>query len=574
MNTQTEEKSRGGAAQARRALFGLRGLPGIIGGACAAALVTSLLPVQLVDDKLISSNALLPGLSALVIAILTRRVIAALVVGILAGAALMASGPAGFASASFGYLFGNLTSSWHLQIMGFATCVLALVRLAEASGGTGAMVGLLARRVRSARSAKLATASMGLLIFFDDYANSMIVGGSMRRVVDRFHISRAKLAYLVDSTSAPVAGLALISTWVAYEVGVLEQALSETGISADGYTVLVQALPYRFYCVFALALVFISSAIGRDLGPMRTSRPHQNTEGTAVPPEPNTALWANAGAPVAVLVLGIVFGLTWMGGGLPRILQQPFDFFTLHFWKDTLGEVESAERVLLLSALAALTTGFVLAVQSRALSVREAFKTVAGGARMAGPPICILLSAWGLSAVSKDIEAAAYIGSAMQGVVSPVLLPATAFVVASFVALATGTSWGTMALLIPATVPLAAELAAGQGSHLLQATFVLPTIAAILDGAIFGDHCSPVSDTTVLSSTATECEVLEHVWTQLPYALLAMLIGLFGYLVAPHLAMWGVPLAVYYLVGIAALCAALYVLGSRPQHELTPHRDA
>lgn len=548
-----------------RCLSGVRGLPGVVGGAGAAVLVASLLPEQPVQDKLISGMALLPGLSALLVAVVTRRVLVALLVGVVLGSAVQVTEASGLVTTSGRYLLGNLQSAWHLQIMGFATAVLALVRLVEASGGTAGMVGLLVKRVQSAKSAMLATSAMGLLIFFDDYANSMIVGGSMRRVVDRFGVSRAKLAYLVDSTSAPVAGLAVISTWIAYEVGVLEEALSEAGVALDGYAVLVQALPYRFYCVFALALVFLSSAMGRDIGPMRRSRARGDITERLSEPVLSTVRWTNAAVPIAVLILGIIGGLTWAGGGGAQLLEQPLSAFTLHFWTNTLGAVESTERVLLIAALAALAIGIVLAVSSKALTTLEALKAAAAGARMAGVPLCILVCAWGLSAVSKDVAAAGYIGAALQGVVSPGLLPAAAFVVASVVALATGTSWGTMALLIPATVPLAAELAGVEGSELMQASFVLPTISAILDGAIFGDHCSPVSDTTVLSSTATECDVLEHVWTQLPYALAAMLVGLLGYLAAPHLGTWGVPLPVLYVTGAAVLWTLLRVFGSPPQ---------
>jgi Na+/H+ antiporter NhaC len=548
------------------------------GPARLRVLGASLLALLLVGAWTAVGPALAPPLVALLLAVATRRLVPSLIAGALVGAVLL-HGPLR-ALPAFGaeHVASKLTSPWHLQVLGFTCLLLGLVQVTNASGGTRAVVDRLCAWVRSARSAQLATVLMGCVVFFDDYANCMLVGPTMRPLVDRYRISREKLAFLVDSTAAPVAGLVLLSTWVGYEAGLLEEASRDLALGVSGYALLYTALPFRFYCIFALVSAFSSAGWGRDFGPMLgaeeraraeapaagaaepvatsggtpEAEPAHTGDGLGVPDERRRA--RHAVLPLLALVLMALAGFVVDGGGAVVLRERPLALFELSFWSQSLTESKDHAGVLFRASVVGAAVALVLPVVERVLSLRATLRAFFSGARAAAYAVGVLLSAWSLTGVCKDLGTGATLVALVGGELPDVLIPAVTFLLASGVAMATGSAFGTMALLIPVSLPLA------HAGH--SEVLVALTAASVLDGAIFGDHCSPISDTTVMASIAAGSDHMSHVSTQLPYALVAMFLALgVGYLPVAL----GAPLWASYAVGTGALLLLFRLKGRVPR---------
>ena len=530
--------------------------------------------------------ALLPPLVALLLSIAYRRVILALLMAVLAGATVMHGGNvlamlwvelkglAGAVPALFGLdwipvdgYFGQvLSSTFNLKILAFTFALVGMIAVIGRMGGTRGLVDLMAPLARGPRSAQVVTSLMGMAIFFDDYANTVVVGTTGRSLTDARGLSREKLAYVVDSTSAPVAGIALISTWIGYEVGLFEDLLGTLSMVPDmpgsGYEMFFEILPLRFYCFFALALVFLGAILSRDLGPMYTAERRVRVGGPVSPEGGDEVVEAiekpgvRALARNAVIPIGLVLGLTlgwilWVG----TEDMASFSFFSLADWKLVMDAAsDSITTILLVSSLAGGVLAIILAISQRLLTVGEALSAYWRGIHEIIGAAAILILAWAIKEVCSNLGTGmamvALVGDSVPGVV----LPLTVFVLSGAVAFATGTSWGTMALVLPVAAPLAATIS---GEPLI----VLACLGAVLDGAIWGDHCSPISDTTVLSSTACGCPHLSHVRTQLPYAFLAMgAAGFVGYLGVAV----GLPIVVSYPIGIGVMAVGLLVFGKNP----------
>jgi Na+/H+ antiporter NhaC len=345
----------------------------------------------------------------------------------------------------------------------------------------------------------------------------------MRPVTDRHRISREKLAYLVDSTAAPVACVALVSTWIGYQVSLVGDALEKTGSDLNPFAVFLASIPFAFYPIFGLSVTLAVAVSGRDWGPMlaaerraragslmaETSQPLADYESTGLAPEPEIPKrWVNAALPVLLVVATTLVGLYLTGrasliadGGddlsLSRVIGAS-DPFTVLLWASQIG----------------LVAAIVLAVGQRLLTVRQALEATINGFKSMFMAFVVLTLAWSLGHVCSDLATATFLKGAVGPNVPAGLLPVVIFCVAAMVSFATGTSWGTMAILTPLAVPLVLDAAAGNPMTLAA------TVSAILGGSVFGDHCSPISDTTILSSMASSCDHVDHVRTQLPYALL------------------------------------------------------
>ncbi len=538
------------------------------------------------DARLASWLSLLPPLVALVVALSARSILIALLLAVLVGAAVLRSSPLtalwaeakGLVGALLGwigvdavevegYLGGVIADTFNLQILGFTFALVGLVAVVGRMGGTRGLVLALSRLARGPRSAQAVTSLMGTAVFFDDYANTVVVGTTARSLTDDHKISREKLAYIVDSTSAPVAGVAIISTWIGYEVGLFDDLLgvlsSVPGLPSSGYELFFEILPLRFYCLFALALVYLNAWTGRDLGPMYRAE-YRTRHGGPLTAEgeraPSMSALEKPGVPPRALnaiipiggVLLAIFGwiLTVGTAALPS-----FDPLALADWKAVFDvAADDIAFILLGSALVGSVIAFVLAIGQRLLTPKEAVVSYFHGLRTLVEAAAILVLAWAIKAVCDDLGTGTAMVALVGDALPAILLPLVVFVLSGAVAFSTGTSWGTMALVLPVAAPLAAQLSG-------DSFVVLMCLGAVLDGAIWGDHCSPISDTTVLSSTASGCPHLDHVKTQLPYAMLAMAAaGLCGYLGM----MVGLPLPVAYLVGLGLMLGGLLLFGRDP----------
>jgi Na+/H+ antiporter NhaC len=496
--------------------------------------------------------SVLPPLLAILLAIIFRQVVVALLAAVWLGAWFVAGFDPVTATLSTvdRYALNALNDPGHASIILFTLMLGGMVAVISRSGGTHGIVERLRPLATTSRRGQVATWGIGMFIFFDDYANSLLVGNTMRPVADRLRISREKLAYIVDSTSAPIASVALISTWIGTEVGLIADSFDRLGIDADPYRTFVASIPYRFYPLLALVFVLLVAWSRRDYGPMwtaeaRARRGQMFREGAMPladpeidklrPPQGAALRWYNAVIPIGVVIVVTMAGLYVTGkqdsveaAGL-TLLQILGSGSPIRIMGDVISSGDSYQALMWANFLGSVAA-VALAVGQRLLTLSDALEAWGRGVKAMMPAMVILILAWALSAVCADIQTAGYLVSAVSEGLPHYLLPGLVFVLAALVSFATGTSWGTMGILVPLTIPVAHSL--GQVHHLGadQAwILLLGSISSVLAGAIFGDHCSPLSDTTILSSLASGSDHVDHVRTQLPYALtvavVAVLLG-------------------------------------------------
>ncbi len=621
-------------------------------------------------------SALMPPLLAIVIALLIRRTVLSLFVGIWVGAAIMAhqTGTSTLFAPVQGlwdvfahYLRHEVVDTFRIEIIGFVIALVAMVGIMSRSGGVHGLIEKLLGFARTVRSTMAVTWGMGLVIFFDDYANCLLVGNTMRPLTDRMRISREKLAYLVDSTAAPVAGLSLLSTWIAFEVSTYQAQLPGAGINDSAYSVFLQTIPYRYYCLFTLAFVGLLILTQRDYGPMLRAETRARIKGQLVRPgstptvsEEMTRIapkegmqhhWRNAVLPISCVLLVTIGAIFGEGGGFAMLSDDRDKLFSIEGFTQVLYAGSGGAPIfigatwgLLLAVFLvgsvrtriAMAVGLVLTWELKPAltwllsgSVPAAPDAVFGAVRSALPEqpwahmppqlagylsfgllfavftwvtarlvpdvqarrshlawveirragfsslralffaIIILFEAWMIGEVCKDLHTADYLVALLSGSVSPTMLPVLLFTVACVVAFATGSSWSTMSILLPNVVALAAAVGIDAGMGALA--MVVMCIGAILEGSIFGDHCSPISDTTVLSSVSSAADHMDHVRTQAPYALTTGAVAIvFGYIPSVALPWWNLPLAL--ATGLTALLTILFLVGKRtPEAEPPAH---
>ncbi len=544
-------------------------------------------PVE-VSKRRGSWTSVLPALLAVLLAIFFRSLVPALLAAVWIGGVLAMDSLTAGTLKGGEYVFTSVSGAFNLYIIGFTVALVGMVQVVTRAGGIKALLSIVTRFAKNARTTRVATVLMGLAIFFDDYANTIVVGTTMRPVTDAQGISREKLAYIVDSTSAPIAGLAVISTWIGYEVGIFDELSRQLSLGVSGYDIFFEIMPLRFYCITALMFVFINALWGRDFGPMLTaerramggeflragakplvSAGHQVTE--AIEDKPHR--WQNAFFPIFTVLTSVFLTMWWSGWSngdvsIPNLLDAPGDVFatfltsisdmgSAHAWRDAFSNADNAKALFWSSVLGSFVA-IGLAVSQRILTLKDALKSWAGAVPAMWLAIAILVLAWSLRAVCDDLGTSIYLMGAVQDLITPLALPLITFLLASVVAFATGTSWGTMGILLPAIIPLAVLASAGEpNGHLL----VMLCFGAVLDGAIFGDHCSPISDTTVMSSIASASDHLDHVRTQMPYALVVMMIaGLVGYVGVA----FGLPIYAAHGLALLLVVAVLGLVGRKP----------
>lgn len=491
---------------------------------------------------------LAPAGAAIVCAVITRQVIPSLLMGVVVAAGMLIS-CASMAEVFPGdnsiirtaritiehYVIDAIRDTDHVKVMMFSLIIGGMVGVINANGGTRAMVKVIARHANTRVKGQLACWFAGLVVFFDDYANTMIVGPTMQPICDRLGVSRAKLSYIVDSTAAPVASIAVVGTWVGAEMGYIQDGLS--AVAADGtppflagvdkWQAFLNSIPYRFYPILAILLVFLIAVTGRDIGPMHRAERlagARNNEGSDVEGDgdASTSGWAawRALLPICVLIF-VTFGVLCWPGLTDRAAGEP-----LH-WRQVFDHPDTdAYGSILYGSILSAVTAVALTLFCAGGSLRAAMDGFVDGMSRMFVAIAVLILAWALSAASTDLM----VGEVISGRLAAAgfamsWLPVTVFFSAAVVSFATGTSWGTMGILCPVVVTVAARLGADAPAAEALPLFYA-SVGSVLAGAIFGDHCSPISDTTVLSSVASGCSLEEHVWTQIPYAILVAIVGM------------------------------------------------
>jgi Na+/H+ antiporter NhaC len=516
--------------------------------------------------------SILPPLVAIVMALLIKEVISSLFVGILTGTFLMALyGGASPASALGGgllrvvdtYVVGSLFNADHVTIIVFTLIIGGMVRIITANGGMQGVVNWLSRRAKGPRSGQLMTFLMDLCIFFDDYSNTLVVGNTMRPIADKLKVSREKLAYIVDSTSAPVVAVAFVTTWIGAELSYIQDGINVIGLDTSAYSVFFHSLAYSFYPFLTLGFVLMIILSGRDYGPMlkaeRKARLAEVVATEQTNDEPQSAHIIDALIPLAVLIFGTIIGLIFTGYDASVWSDGHKGFFSK--LSATIGAANSY-KALLWASLLSLLTAIVMTLLRGKIKFGKVMEEMVEGFKSMFNAVLILTMAWSIALVTKDMHTAEFVSNLLvQWALSPVLVPMLTFLLAALIGFSTGTSWGTMAILYPLILPSSWMLCQEQGMS-FEATMPLfyNVVASVLAGSVMGDHCSPISDTTIMSSLASRCDHLQHVSTQMPYALtvggVALLIG-----VVPTAL--GLPSWVAFLVALVMLYLIVRLVGKK-----------
>lgn len=530
-------------------------------------LFLSLLPILAlaVDPEVAKKNAeifgfwtLIPPVVAIVLAFITKDVVLSLFIGVFSGTFLInvidSSIPMTFVKGFTDIVkrvVGSLADSWNAGIVLQVLCIGGVVALITKMGGTKAVALWLSKKAKTGVSAQISTWVMGLFVFFDDYANSLIVGPIMRPITDKFKVSREKLAFIIDATAAPVAGLAVISTWVGLEISLIKDGYGQIGVTnINAFGIFVETMPYRFYNLFMLFFIVCTASMGREFAGMlkaerraRVGELHSgNTsiddiEDKTLEPKENIKLQSsNAVVPLLVLILGAFVSFYFSGfSALETDASKAAEFalvqaapLSFQAFQSTFGAAD-ASVALFQSALLATVVAIFMAVYRKILTIREAIETWGKGWKTMITTIIILLLAWSLSSVIKELGTSRYLVDLLSQSTPKIVLPAAIFMLGSFISFSTGTSYGTMGILMPLAIPLASAVGMHSGleGDALHA-YMIVNISAVLTGAIFGDHCSPISDTTILSSMGAGCNHIDHVQTQMPYALAVCAISIFA----------------------------------------------
>ncbi|MEM7104162.1 MAG: Na+/H+ antiporter NhaC family protein [Bacteroidota bacterium] len=546
--------------------------------------------------------SLLPPLLAIFLALVFREVVVSLFTGILAGA-FIANGlqfdPIAILRSIWRtidhYIINALNDSGHLAIIVFSLMIGGMVAIISRNGGMAGVVQKLSKYATTPKSAQFITWLLGVAIFFDDYANTLIVGNTMRSTSDSFKISREKLAYIVDSTAAPIAALAFVTTWIGFELGQIEVGLA--GIKdlenpPNAYAVFLSSLKYSFYPILTLIFILFLIFKNRDYGAMLKAETRARVQGIVAPkqgeiteegdmedlkPVEGAPLkWYNAALPVFLVIFVTLFGLveTGMAACYDAILEtRNIGNYT---WGNTWSNLDALSggnqsglgvlignadsyTALIWASFTGMAVAAVMTVAGGIMKLTDTMNTMIAGFKAMLPAVVILVLAWSLAGVTQELFTADYLTSLLLGSLQPTLIPVVVFILAALISFSTGSSWSTMAILYPIAIPLTWSICTEAGIALDQQWEIMyNVIATVLAASVLGDHCSPISDTTILSSLATDCNHIEHVRTQLPYALTVGVVSIIlGYLSTAI----QIPIIIHFTLGLGVLFAIVHFVG-------------
>lgn len=524
---------------------------------------------------------LIPPIVAIVLAFITKNVVISLFIGVLSGGFILnLTGFNVFGALTQAFLdfidraLNSLADPWNAGIIMQVLVIGGVINLVAKMGGAKAIAEALAKKAKTAKSTQLITWFLGICVFFDDYANSLIVGPIMRPVADKMKISRERLAFIIDATAAPIAGLAIISTWIGLEVSLISEGFETIGVEASGFGVFLQTIPYRFYNILILAFIVITTITLREFGPMRkaeiAARKSKDLAGEEVVAtsshmdelEPKEgvklSIW-NAIVPIGALIISSVVAFYYSGystimAGDDTAIQAIITNSPLSF-KAILETFAASDASVALfqSALFASVVAIIMSVCKKIFTISEAIEAWVDGMKGLIITGVILILAWSLGSVIKELGTAQYLVEALNGAIPAFLLPSLIFVLGAVISFSTGTAYGTMSILMPLAIPLAYKINP-------EMSFVIVSTSAVLTGAIFGDHCSPISDTTILSSMGAGCNHIDHVKTQMWYALfVAAITILFGYIPAG----FGLPIYIVLPMSFVALFIGIMIFGKK-----------
>ncbi|HHN47637.1 MAG TPA: Na+/H+ antiporter NhaC family protein [Bacteroidales bacterium] len=518
--------------------------------------------------------SMLPPLLAIAVALMFREVISALFIGLLTGTFIIwFFRDVGIIAAFFNgllmiidtYIPEAIMDRGHVSIIIFSMLIGAMVKLITDNGGMKGIVNKLSRFASTPRSGQFSTWLMGMAIFFDDYANTLVVGNTIKPITDRLKTSREKLAYIVDSTAAPMAAIAFVTTWIGAQLSYISDGIRTLELDETPYQVFIYSLQYAFYPFLTLAFVGMLIYQQRDFGPMFRAENKARSNGAIKPVqteaeniETGKPRWFNAVIPVVIVVFGTIAGLVITG--LEVVSWDAADGFSQNL-SNIIGQADTY-RALLWSSLAAALVAVLLTVGQKLLTLKESIESLIEGFKTMLTAILILVMAWAIALITQHLHTADFISHVLLNLkVSPYMIPAITFLFAAGVAFSTGSSWGTMAILYPLILPASWMICqANQMEYMESLAIFHNVVSCVLAGSVLGDHISPISDTTILSSLASGCNHIEHVRTQMPYALT---VGVVAILLGTIPAAYGVPGYINYLVALLVLFGVISVFGKK-----------
>ena len=479
--------------------------------------------------------SVIPPVLAITLALITKEVYSSLFIGLFSGILIYSFSSGGSIFSASALTFDMMSSkiSDNSYMIIFLALLWAVVILVSKSGGSYAYGRWAGSKLRDKRSAALATSLLGVMVFIDDGFNCLTVGTVMRPITDRLRISREKLAYIIDATAAPVCIIAPVSSWAV--------AVASEVSQTDGFHAFLATIPYNLYALLTILMVLFICYTGLDFGPMKkaelaASKAEASAETGAEQAQTGGRV-IDLVLPILVLIVCAILGMAYVGG-----------FFEGISFSEAIGYNPTAG--LTLGAFAGLVTAFILYIPRKLMTPKEFIQNIVSGISNIVPPMLILILSWSLGGVCRQlIGTGVYISGFVSSAHLPLgFLPFLIFIVAALMSFSMGTSWGTFGMLIPIVSMICAADGAGQ--------LLIPTLGATLAGSVYGDHCSPISDTTILASTGASCEHIRHVETQLPYATLVAVVCAIGYLIAGFTLTPWIGLA----VSAALLIGALVVL--------------
>lgn len=517
--------------------------------------------------------SIIPPLLAILLALIFRQVMLSLIFGIYVGAVFVYDyNPlTGLLRLVDKYVINAISDVSHIQIIVFTLLFGGVIGLISRSGGTRGMANVLTKFARSRKSGMIATWLSGIIIFFDDYANTLVVGNLMRPVTDKLRISREKLSFIVDATAAPVASVFIVSSWIGYEVGLIQEGFDIIGSQANAYTTFLATIPYRFYPIAMLFFVLLIAVSKRDFGAMYKAERRAVKEGkvsngdadnlkdmthsTEILGNEEKAKWYNGVIPILVIIVGTIIGLIYTG--INSLQEQGIIDYDI---QDIIANSDSY-LALLWGSFSACVIAAIMIISQRIMNLKETIDAWFLGIRSMLLAILILTLAWAIGSITSEIKTADYIISLIGDVVNPRFLPVIVFIVCGATSFATGTSWGTMAIMFPIVIPLAANVTGMQNYNPQESTLILNgVISSVLAGCVWGDHCSPISDTTILSSMASGCNHIDHVRTQLPYAIV---VGVVCIIFGDVLSAYGLSPYISLLIITTLLVGIVYLFGKK-----------
>ncbi len=496
--------------------------------------------------------SLVPPFTAIVLCFLTKRVLLSLFSGILVGGIILSGyHPLLGIELTLDTIIKSITDDWNARLLVFNLLMGSGVAFIWRLGGSNALSNFASKKIKTKKHANLGAWLLGIFVFFNDYVNAAIVGNAFRDIFDRLKISKEKLSYVLDSTAAPVATF-FISDWIAFQIGMIQSGLDAAEIKTiPAFTGYLYSVPFNFYCILAVLMVGVVAYTGWDFGSMlkaekraektgetarKGSTPMMDVNNELGDPGDSNAGLSTFFLPILALVAVAAFGF-WYAGSEGSTLMEVL-------------EKTDPAKALLWAAFAMTATGMLLAGVKHKMPLKDIMETVIDGMKLMLLACAILVLAWSLGIITKEMHLADFLIEIVSGNLPFEVIPVILFVLSMVIAFSTGTSWGAMTILTPVAIPLVYKMTGDPYTSVTMAGIVF-------SGAIFGDHCSPISDTTVLSSIFSGADHMDHVTTQIPYAILGALVAAMLYLVVGFTS---VNPAILIVIGIALMILLLYIL--------------